>query len=108
MRLLVERGGKRLIAAKNHFGDTAEDVATLCRHGALAGMLRRARVAKAGSDVWGVSAEEEALAAARAVAAMAELLAEEAQPRGAAGSAGGGGCGWPARGRKGKGGSGKK
>ena len=79
----------------------------------LAGMLRRARVAKAGSDVWGqakpcVSAEVEALAATRAAAAMAKLLAEEAKPGGAAGSAGGGGGGGPARGRKGKHGSGKK
>ena len=82
------------------------------RHGqvALAGLLRRARVAKAGSDVWGqarpcVSAEEEALAATRAEAAMAELLAEEEKPRGAASSAGGSGGGGAARGRKGKGGS---
>ena len=50
----------------------------------------------------------EALAAARADAAMAELLAEEAKPRGAAGSASGGGGGGGSRGRKGKGGSGKK
>ena len=112
-RLLVERGGKRLLAAKAINGGTAEDLATRCGHGALAGMLRRARVAKAGSDVWGqartrVSAEEEALAAARAAAAMAELLAEEAKPGGAAGSAGGSGGGGAARGRKGKGGSGKK
>ena len=108
-RLLVERGGKRLLTAKDINGHTAEDVATV----ALAGMLRRARVAKAGSDVWGqarprVSAEVEALAAARAAAAMAELLAEEAKPGGAAGSAGGSGGGGPARGHKGKSGSGKK
>ena len=107
-RLLVERGGKRLLAAKDNQGDTAKDIATRCGHGALAGMLRRARVAKAGSDVWGqarpcVSAEVEALAAARAAAAMAELLAEEAKPGGAAGSAGGGGGGGAARGRTGKG-----
>ena len=112
-RLLVERGGKRLLAAKDNHGDTAKDIATRCRHGALAGMLRRARVAKAGSDVWGqarhcVSAEEEALVAARAAVAMTELLAEEAKPGGAAGSAGGSGGGGSARGRKGKGGSGKK
>ena len=104
-RLLVERGGKRLLAAKTIMGETAEDVATRCGHGALAGMLRRARVAKAGSGVWGqakhcVSVEEEALAAERADAAMAALLAEEARP----GSAGG----MAARGRKGKSGSGKK
>ena len=111
-RLLVERGGKRLLAAKANHGDTAEEVATRFGHGALAGMLLRARVAKAGSDVWEqarprVSAEEEALAAARAAAAMAELLAEEANPGGAAGSAGGSGGGGAARGRKGKGVSGK-
>ena len=75
-------------------------------------MLLRARVAKAGSDMWGqarpcVSAEVEALAAAREEAAMAELLAE-AKPRGAAGSAGGSSGGAPARGRKGKGGSVKR
>ena len=104
-RLLVERGGKRLLAAKNIDGETAEDVATRRGHGALAGMLRRARVAKAGSGVWGqaracVSEEEAALAAERADAAMAALLAEEARP----GSAGG----MAARGRKGKSGSGKK
>ena len=109
-RLLVKRGGKRLLAAKAVKGYTAEEVATRRGHGALAGMLRRARVAKAGSDVWGqarpfVSAEVEALAAARAAAAMAELLAEEAKPGGAAGSAGGG---MAARGRKGKGRSGKR
>ena len=52
-RLLVERGGKRLLAAKNNQGELAEDTATRFRHGALAGMLRRARVAKAGSGVWG-------------------------------------------------------
>ena len=86
-RLLVERGGKRLLAAKTTRGETAEDAAKREGHWALAGMLRRAREAKAGSDVWGqarpcVSAEEEALAAARALsaaraaAAMAELLAE--------------------------------
>ena len=112
-RLLVKRGGKRLLAAKTNQGETAEDVATRFGHGALAGMLRRARVAQAGSDVWGqarpcVSAAEEALAAARAAAAMAELLAEEARPGGAAGPAGGGGGGGAARGRKGRGGSGKK
>ena len=50
----------------------------------------------------------EALAAARADAAMAELLAEEAKPGIAAGSAGGGGGGGAARGRKGRGGSGNK
>ena len=55
-----------------------------------------------------VSAEVEALAAARADAAMAEPLEEEAKPGGAAGSAGGGGGGGVARGRKGKGGSSKK
>ena len=82
-------------------------------HGALVGMLRRARVAKAGSDVWGqarpcVPAEVEALTVARASAAMAELLAEDAKPAGAAGSAGGSGGGGAARGRKGKGGSCKK
>ena len=109
-RLLVKRGGKRLLAAKAVKGYTAEEVATRRGHGALAGMLRRARVAKAGSDVWGqarpfVSAEVEALAAARAAAAMAELLAEEAKPGGVAGSAGGSGGGGAARGRKGKGGS---
>ena len=91
----------------------AEDLATRCGHGALAGMLWRARVAKAGLDVWGqarprMSAEVEALAAARAEAAMAELLAEEAKPGGAAASAGGGGGGGAARGRKGRGGSDKK
>ena len=112
-RLLVERGGKRLLAAKAINGQTVEDVATRFGHGALAGMLRRARVAKAGSDVWGqakprVSAEVEALAAARAAAAMAEPLAEEAKPGGAADSAGGGGGGGAARGRKGKRGSGNK
>ena len=112
-RLLVERGGKRLLAAKDINGETAEDVATRRGHRALAGMLRRARVGKAGSDVWGqarpcVSVEVEALAAARAAAAMAELLAEEAKPGGAAGSAGGSGGGGAARGRKGKGGSGNK
>ena len=84
-RLLVDRGGKRLLAAKAILGQTAEDVATLCGHGALAGMLRRARVAEAGSDVWGqarfcVLVEEEALAVARAAAAMAELLAGETKP----------------------------
>ena len=51
---------------------------------------RLARVAKAGSDVWGqavlrVLAEVEALAAERADAVMAELLAEEAKPGGVAG-----------------------
>ena len=112
-RLLVERGGKRLLAAKASHGETAADVATRRGHGALAGILRRARVAKARSDVWGqarpfVSEEVKALAAARAAAAMAELLAEEANPGGAAGSAGGGGGGGAARGRKGKVGSGKK
>ena len=112
-RLLVERGGRRLLATKAINGDTAEDTATARGHGALAGMLRWARVAKAGSDVWGqarpcVSAEVEALASARAAAAMAELLAEEAKPGGAAGSAGGSGGGGPARGRKGKGGPGKE
>ena len=84
----------------------------MCGYGALAGMLRRARVAKAGSDVWGqarprVSAEVEALAAARAAAAMAELLAEEGNLGGATGLANGGGGGGPARGCKGNG-SGKK
>ena len=112
-RLLVERSGKRLLAAKIVDGYTAEDLATRRGHGALAGMLRRARVAKARSNVWGqarprVSAEEEALAVARAAAAMAELLAEESKPGGAAGSAGGGGGGGAARGRKGKDGSCKK
>ena len=107
-RLLVERGGKRLFAAKDIQGQTAEDVATRRGHGALAGLLRRARVAKAGSDVWCVSAEEEVLAVVRAEAAMVELLVEEAKPGGAAGSPGGGGGGGAARGRKGKGGSGKK
>ena len=112
-RLLVKRGGKRLLAAKAISGEMAEDVATLHGHGALAGMLRRARVAKAGSDVWGqarpgVSAEEEVLASVRAAAAMAELLAEEAKPGGVAGSAGGGGGEGAARGRKGRRGSGKK
>ena len=48
------------------------------------------------------------LAAARAEAAMAELLAEEAKPGGAAGLTGSRGGGGAARGRKGKGGSGKK
>ena len=52
-RLLVERGCKRLLAAKTINSQTAEDVAMRFRHGALAGMLQRARVAKAGSDVWG-------------------------------------------------------
>ena len=113
LTLLVERGGKRLLAAKASHGETAADVATRRGHGALAGMLRRARVAKAGSNVWGqarpcVSAEVEALAAARAAAAMAELLAEEAKPGGVAGSAGGGGGEGAARGRKGRRGSGKK
>ena len=66
-------------------------------------------MAKAGSDVWGqarpcVSAAVEA----RAAAAMAQLLAEEAKLRGVAGSAGGSGGGGAARGRKGRGGSGKK
>ena len=109
-RPLVERGGKRLLAAKANNGYTAEDFATGCRHGALAGMLRRARVAKAGSDVWGqarrcVSTEVEALASARAAAAMAELLAEERRSREVRRArAGGGGGGGPARGRKGKGG----
>ena len=112
-RLLVEKGGKRLLAEKNIDGLTAEDVAKRRGHGALAGMLRRARVAKAGSGVWGqarpcVSVEVEALAVARADAAMAELLAEEGKPGGAAVSAGGGNGGGAARGRKGKGGSGKK
>ena len=120
-RLLVERGGKRLLAAKDIINQTAEDIATGRGHGALAGKLRRARVAKAGSDVWGqarpcVSAEVEALAVARAAAAMAELLAEELKPGGAAGGGGGGGAaglaggsggGGQARGRKGRGGSGK-
>ena len=60
--------------------------------------------------MWGqarpcLSAEVEALAAARADAAMAELLADEAKLGGAAGSAGGGGGGGPVRGRKGKRGS---
>ena len=81
-RLLVDRGGKRLLAAKTNNGETAEDVAMRLGLVALAGMLRRARVAKAGSDVWGkarprMSAEVEALASARAAAAMAELLEEE-------------------------------
>ena len=108
-RLLVEIGSKRLLAAKAFDGETAEDTATRCGHRALAGMLRRAHVAKAWSDVWGqarscVSAEVEALAAARAAAAMAELLAEEAaKPGGAAGSAGGSGGRGAARGSKGKG-----
>ena len=52
-----------------------------------------------------MSAEVEAVEAARVEAAMAELLAEEVKPGGAAGSAGGGGGGEAARGRKGKGGS---
>ena len=70
-------------------------------------------MAKAVSDVWGqarprVSAEEEALAATRAAAAMAELLAEDAKAGDMVGLAGGSGCGGEARGRKGKGGSGKK
>ena len=114
-RLLVERGGTRLLAAKNKDSDMAEGDATRLGHGALADMLRRARVAKARSDVWGhsrpcVSAEMEVLAAARAAAAMAELLAEEAKPPvgGAAGTAGGSGFGGAARGRKGRGGFGKK
>ena len=75
--------------------------------------LLQSRVAKAGSYVWEqarpcVLVEEEALAAARAAAVMAELLAEEAKPGGAAGSACGGSGGGPARGCKGRGGSGKK
>ena len=108
-RLLVES----LLAAKTNNCVTAEDVAMQDGHGALAGMLRGARVAKAGSDVRGqaaarprVSAEVEELAEARAEAAMAELVAEEAKPQGAAGSAGGSGGGGAARGRKGR--SGKK
>ena len=113
LRLLVERGGKRLLAAKANNGETAEGTATRCGHGVLAGMLRRARVAMPGSDLWGqarpcVSAEMEALAGARAAAAMAELLAEEAKPRGAAGSAGGSCDGGGARGCKGRDGFGKK
>ena len=54
-----------------------------------------------------MSAEAEALAAARAEAAMAELLAEEAKPGDAVGSACCNGSGGAARGRKGKGRSGK-
>ena len=42
-----------MLAAKTNHGETAEDVATRRGNGALAGLLRRARVAKAGSDVWG-------------------------------------------------------
>ena len=70
-------------------------------------------MAKAGSDMLGqarpcVSAEVEALAAARVDAAMDELLEEEARPGGAAGSTGGSGGGGAVRGRKGKGGFGEK
>ena len=108
-RLLVERVGKRLLAAKTNDGHTAEDVATRAGHRALAGSRRRARLSKARSDAWGqaklcVSPEEEAVAVARAAAAMAELLAEEAK-LGLAGGSGGGGA---AKGRKGKYGSGKR
>ena len=53
-------------------------------------------------------AEGEVLAVARASAAMAEMLAEEARPEGVAGTAGGCCSGGAARGRKGKGGSSKK
>ena len=53
LRLFVERGCQRLIAAKDNQGETVENVATRFGHEALAGMLRQARVAKAGLDVWG-------------------------------------------------------
>ena len=106
-RLLVERGWKRLLAAKANQGNTAEDTTTQYRHWALAGMQWLARVAKARLNVWGqvrpcVLAEVEALAAARAAAAMAELLAEEAKQGGASGLACGSGGGGAARGRKGR------
>ena len=74
-------------------------------------MLQWVCMAKARSDIWGqarpcVSGEVEALTAAKAEVAMAELLVEEAKPGGAAGSAGGSSGKGPAMGCKGKGWSG--
>ena len=74
-RLLVERGGKRLLAAKTKTGLMAEHFASLNGHEALAGILLRARVANSGLDVtpWGqarafVSPEVESLAVVAVVA----------------------------------------
>ena len=53
LRMLIERGCTRLLASKTNRGETAEDITMRCGQVALAGMLRRPRVAKAGSDVWG-------------------------------------------------------
>ena len=89
-------GGKRLLAAMDGQGLTAEDGARAAGHGELALMLMRYRLGKGRPDVRGqagpcVSEQEVALAAEKADAAMAALLAKESEASkdGAAGAASG-------------------
>ena len=83
-RALAGSGGNRLLAIKDDQGLTAEDGARAAGHGELALMLLRSRLGKGRADVRGqsgpcMSVQEAALAAEKADAAMAALLAEESE-----------------------------